>query len=259
MEEGKVSSHHDLLSIMISTVDQDQLATNEDIKDNILLFLFAGHDTSVITLAGVLKYLFLNPRCLQQVIKAKGSSNCKSWVITKLGTRKMKYTWQVIQGFQECVKEFEFEGFTIPKGWRLFWHLGRSHMSPQLFPNPERFDPDWFEGLGPPPFTYMPFGGGPQICLGMEFACTKMVVFLHHLVLNYESLMVNPNEGVVQNPLPVFQKGLPLKIKISKFLWDKCLLGLTNNNLKNFIQVSKLVMSVTAHRSITTLVPAVNP
>ncbi len=71
MEEGKVSSHHDLLSIMISTVDQDQLATNEDIKDNILLFLFAGHDTSVSTLAGVLKYLFLNPQCLQQVIKGK--------------------------------------------------------------------------------------------------------------------------------------------------------------------------------------------
>ncbi|CAM6076336.1 unnamed protein product [Sphagnum tenellum] len=77
----------------------------------------------------------------------------------------------------------------------------------------------------------MPFGGGPQICLGMEFARTKMVVFLHHLVLNYEWPIVNPNEGVVQNPLPVFQKGLPLKIKISKFLRDKCLLGLTNNNV----------------------------
>jgi cytochrome P450 len=49
MEEGKVSSHHDLLSVMTSTVDQDQLATNEDIKDNILLFLFAGHETSVST------------------------------------------------------------------------------------------------------------------------------------------------------------------------------------------------------------------
>jgi cytochrome P450 family 26 subfamily A len=81
-------------------------------------------------------------------------------------------------------------------------------MSPQFFPNPERFDPDQFEGLGLPPFTYMPFGGGPQICLGMEFARTKMVVFLHHFVLNYEWSMVNPNEGVVQNPLPVFQKGL---------------------------------------------------
>jgi cytochrome P450 len=86
-------------------------------------------------------------------------------------------------------------------------------MSPQIFPNPERFDPDLFEGLGLPPFTYMPFGGGRQICLGMEFARTKtVVVFLHHVVLNYEWSMVNPNEGVVRNPLPVFQKGLPLKI-----------------------------------------------
>jgi cytochrome P450 len=73
MEEGKVSSQHDLLSVMISTLDQDQdqLATNEYIKDNILMFLFAGHDTSVSTLAGVLKYLFLNPQCLEQVIKGK--------------------------------------------------------------------------------------------------------------------------------------------------------------------------------------------
>jgi cytochrome P450 len=73
MEEGKVSSQHDLLSVMISTLDQDQdqLATNEDIKDNILMFLYAGHGTSVSTLAGALKYLFLNPQCLQQVIKGK--------------------------------------------------------------------------------------------------------------------------------------------------------------------------------------------
>jgi cytochrome P450 len=72
MQEGKVSSNHDLLSVMLSTHDdQDQLATNEDINDNILLFLFAGHDTSSGTLAGVLKYLFLNPQCLQQVIKGR--------------------------------------------------------------------------------------------------------------------------------------------------------------------------------------------
>ncbi|KAH9548172.1 hypothetical protein CY35_11G074800 [Sphagnum magellanicum] len=231
MEEGKISSQHDLLSVMISTrdQDQDQLATNEDIKDNILMFLYAGHDTSVSTLAGALKYLFLNPQCLQQVIKEQ-----KEIAIEKAGsplnwddTRKMKYTWQVMQeclrvqpalevGFRECIKEFEYEGFTIPKGWRLFWHLGRSHMSPQFFPNPERFDPDRFEGLGPPPFIYMPFGGGPRICLGAEFARTEMVVFLHYLVLNYEWNMVDPNEGVVRNPLPVFQKGLPLKIRMKQ-------------------------------------------
>ncbi|KAH8935233.1 hypothetical protein BDL97_17G018500 [Sphagnum fallax] len=227
MQEGKVSSNHDLLSVMLSKHDdQDQLATNEDINDNILLFLFAGHDTSSGTLAGVLKYLFLNPQCLQQVIKeqkeialAKAPGSSLNWD----DTRKMKYTWQVIQeclrvqpgpqvGYRQSITEFEYKGFTIPKGWRVFWHVGRSHLSPQFFPNPERFDPDRFEGLGPPPFTYIPFGGGPRICLGMEFARTEMVVFLHYLVLNYEWSMVDPNETLIRNPLPMFQKGLQLKI-----------------------------------------------
>jgi cytochrome P450 family 26 subfamily A len=46
----------------------------------------------------------------------------------------------------------------------------------------------------------------------MEFARTEMVVFLHYLVLNYEWSMVDPNETLIRNPLPMFQKGLQLKI-----------------------------------------------
>jgi cytochrome P450 len=46
IEEGRISTHPDLLSILISTLDQEgNLATNEEIKDNILSLLFAGHDT----------------------------------------------------------------------------------------------------------------------------------------------------------------------------------------------------------------------
>ncbi len=70
MEEGKISPRQDLLSILINTPnDQGHLATNEEIKDNILVLLAAGHDTTSSTLAVVLKYLFLNPHCLQEVIK----------------------------------------------------------------------------------------------------------------------------------------------------------------------------------------------
>jgi cytochrome P450 family 26 subfamily A len=82
MEEGKVSSHHDFLSVMINKLDdQDQLTTNQEIKDNILLLMFAGHDTTSSTLAGVLKYLFLNPQCLQEVIK---------------GTKQVLVRWYII-------------------------------------------------------------------------------------------------------------------------------------------------------------------
>jgi len=44
---------------------------------------------------------------------------------------------------------------------QVAWSGPLSHSSPQFFPNPERFDPFRFEGIGPKPFTYVPFGGGP--------------------------------------------------------------------------------------------------
>jgi cytochrome P450 family 26 subfamily A len=70
MEEGKISPRQDLLSILINTPnDQGHLAANEEIKDNILVLLSTGHDTTSSTLAVVLKYLFLNQHCLQEVIK----------------------------------------------------------------------------------------------------------------------------------------------------------------------------------------------
>jgi cytochrome P450 family 26 subfamily A len=70
MEEGKISPRQDLLSILINTPDdQGHLATNKEIKDNILVLVSASHDTTSSTLAVILKYLFLNPHCLQEVIR----------------------------------------------------------------------------------------------------------------------------------------------------------------------------------------------
>jgi cytochrome P450 len=70
IEEGKISTCPDLLSILLSTPDEEgHLATNEEIKDNMLTLLFAGHDTTNCTLTVILKYLFLNPHCLHEVIK----------------------------------------------------------------------------------------------------------------------------------------------------------------------------------------------
>jgi cytochrome P450 len=65
---------------------------------------------------------------------------------------------------------------------QVSWASDRSHYDPKYFPNPEKFDPSRFEGSGPPPYVFIPFGGGPHICLGNEFARTMIMVFLHHIV-----------------------------------------------------------------------------
>jgi cytochrome P450 family 26 subfamily A len=80
-------------------------------------------------------------------------------------------------------------------------------MSPKYFPNPKKFDLDRFKGKGSPPLAYIPFGGGPHICLGYEFARLEMVVFLNYSVFNYEWSTVDPNEKVVRPSFPSSKKG----------------------------------------------------
>jgi cytochrome P450 len=96
---------------------------------------------------------------------------------------------------------------------QMFWAVERSHRDPKYFPNPEKFDPSRFEGSGPPPFVWVPFGGGPHICLGNEFARTEMMVFLHHIVLNFEWEMVDPHESISIEAMPIFKNCLQLQIR----------------------------------------------
>jgi len=188
--------------------------------------LFAGHETSSSTMAVALKYLYLNPECLKKVIQEQRevAKEKNGAPLDWNDTRKMRYTWQVVQetlrlqapvqqAFRTALQDFQYAGYTILKGWKVSWASDRSHYDPKYFPNPEKFDPSRFEGSGPPPYVFIPFGGGPHICLGNEFARTVIMVFLHHIVLNFEWKMVDPQEPICVDPLPIFTKGLPLQIQ----------------------------------------------
>ncbi|KAL5974789.1 hypothetical protein ACLOJK_031460 [Asimina triloba] len=119
---------------------------------------------------------------------------------------------------RRAIKDVSFEGYDIPKGWmvrvldsptrRKYYGMRRrsmpfnsstidapvmctastTHMDEGIFKDPTKFDPSRFQNPSKPipPFTYIPFGAGPRVCPGNEFARIETLTIIHHLVMNFE-------------------------------------------------------------------------
>ncbi|KAG6404307.1 hypothetical protein SASPL_136553 [Salvia splendens] len=145
-------------------------------------------------------------------------------LLTERDVEKMKYTWNVVLEsfritpptlgtFRETITEFSFAGFTIPKGWKIMWTPHSSHYNPDYFPEPDKFDPSRFEGSGPKPYTFVPFGGGARMCPGRGYAKLVILVFIHNLVTTFRFDKVFPSEKMLFNhnsPAPAH--GLPIRL-----------------------------------------------
>lgn len=86
-------------------------------------------------------------------------------------------------------------------------------MDDSIFPEPSKFDPSIFENQASiPPYCYVPFGAGPRICPGYEFARIEILVAIHYLVTHFKWKLLCSDNFFSRNPTPVPTKGLPVKI-----------------------------------------------
>ncbi|XP_014496462.1 beta-amyrin 28-oxidase [Vigna radiata var. radiata] len=227
LTNGTVSQTKDFLSHMLSSCDENgQYMTEQYIADKILGLLVGGHDTASSVCTFVVKYLAELPLIYEnvyqeqmEIAKSKAPGELLNWD----DIQKMKYSWNVacevmrlappVQGaFREAMDDFLLNGFSIPKGWKLYWSASTTHKNPEWFAEPEKFDPSRFEGTGPAPYTYVPFGGGPRMCPGKEYARMEILVFMHNLVKRFKWEAIIPDENIFYDPMPVPAKGLPVRL-----------------------------------------------
>ncbi|KAK6933654.1 Cytochrome P450, partial [Dillenia turbinata] len=119
-----------------------------------------------------------------------------------------------LQGtFREAITDITYQGFTIPKGWKLYWTVSKTNMNADYFPNPESFDLlRYEEGNVLVPFTYLPFGGGPRLCPGKEYSRVVILGFLHNMVKKFTWEKVFPKEKVIYDTMPMPTQGLPVRL-----------------------------------------------
>uniref|UniRef100_A0A803QZ05 (+)-abscisic acid 8'-hydroxylase n=1 Tax=Cannabis sativa TaxID=3483 RepID=A0A803QZ05_CANSA len=224
-EEKKIADK-DLLGHLLNFKDgKGKALTRDQISDNIIGVLFAAQDTTASVLTWILKYLHDDQKLLQavkaeqMVIYQENDEGKKP--LTWKQTRSMPLTHKVILEslrmasiisftFREAVTDVEYNGYIIPKGWKVMPLFRNIHHNPQFFPDPQNFDPSRFE-VPPKSNTFMPFGNGVHSCPGNELAKLEMLVFIHHLVTQYRWEVVGSQSGIQYGPFPVPQNGLPAR------------------------------------------------
>ncbi|EYU26125.1 hypothetical protein MIMGU_mgv1a024381mg [Erythranthe guttata] len=157
-----VADRRDILAHMLTTSDENgNLMSELEIADKIIGLLIGGHDTASVVITFIVKYLSELPHIYDKVLEG-----------------------------EMLITDFTYAGFYIPKGWkRRFNTRNTTHKHEEYFPEPAKFDPTRFDdenGSSITSYTYVPFGGGPRMCPGKEYAKLEILVFVFNLVKKFK-------------------------------------------------------------------------
>ncbi|MGD1913381.1 MAG: cytochrome P450, partial [Rivularia sp. (in: cyanobacteria)] len=223
-------SNKDALGMLLQAEDDEGNKLGvEEIKDQILTLLFAGHETLTSAIASMCLLLAQHPEVLAAVGKEQQQLGF-SQPLTLENLKQMTYLDRVIKevlrlippvggGFREVIKPCEFNGYFIPQGWSILYQIPETHQDSSIYTEPSEFDPERFSPSRAEdkskPFTHVTFGGGVRECIGKEFAKLEMKLFAALLAREYDwELLPDQNLSIVSTPTSHPKDGL--KVKFSR-------------------------------------------
>jgi cytochrome P450 len=205
----------DLLSMLMSARDEDgSRMSDRQLRDEVLTFLLAGHETTALALTWTWYLLAQHPeveRELHDELKRVLSGRAPEYS----DLPQLTYTERVIRESMRLyppawslartvISDFELRGYKIPAGANVVMSQWIMHRHPAYFAEPEKFDPDrWLTDATQklPRFVYFPFGGGPRQCIGAAFAVMEATLLLATIAQHFRLRSV-PEHPVV--PIPSF-------------------------------------------------------
>jgi cytochrome P450 len=182
----------DLLGTLLAAQDDDGARMSDgQLRDEAMTLFLAGHETTALALAHTLYLLGTHPEVAER-LRAELDAVLGDRLPTADDARALPVTERVLKESlrlyppawttgREAAEEVEVGGYRIPKGAQILASPWVVQRDARWFPDPERFDPDRWEGARgkeTPRFAYFPFGGGPRVCIGSHFAMLEATLML---------------------------------------------------------------------------------
>jgi cytochrome P450 family 138 len=176
---------NDILSLMLrSTYDDGSSMSRQDISDELVALLAAGHETTASTLAWAFERLRRHPEITAALVSEAHGDDNELRQATILEVQRVR-TVIDFAGRHVAAPEFALGEYRIPHGSSIMVSIRQLHANQEAFPDPDRFDPYRFVGNRVPTFAWVPFGGGTRRCVGAAFANTEMDVVLRTVLRHF--------------------------------------------------------------------------
>lgn len=184
-----------------ATYEDGSPLTPQDIADHMSFLMMAAHDTLTSSLTSLVYRLAVNPQwqsALRDELQAHGArlgaplsfENLDKLSLTEMAFKEaMRMTPPVPSIPRRAVRAFEFKGFEIPAHTAVNINPLYTHYMPDVWPNPQLFDPMRFSEATARErhkYAFVPFGGGAHMCLGLNFAYMQAKCFAWHFLSRFK-------------------------------------------------------------------------
>jgi cytochrome P450 len=218
----------DLLAMLMEARDEETGSAMDDmqLRDEVMTLMLAGHETTSTALSWTLYLLSQHPDTRERL---------EAEVDAVLGDRtpsiedvpRLTYANMVLQESMRlyppawglarwCHEADEVGGYYLPPNSSVTLSPFLTHRHPEFWPDAERFDPERFapeQEKGRPRFAYIPFGGGPRLCIGNQFAMTEAMLILATIVQRYRLDLVPGHQVGIDAQITLRPKGgLPMLV-----------------------------------------------
>ena len=217
----------DLLGLLLDARDGQSSLTDAEIREQVLIFLLAGYETTSTALTYALHLLGRHPD-VQRRVRAEAETIASERTLTAQDAAALQYTTMALKETmrlyppapftgRQAVQDDQIGGYHIPAGADVVLAPWITHRHPQFWDQPERFNPDRFTPeleKARHRYAWFPFGGGPRACIGQHFSMLESVIALAMLVRDFEfaappgepprtnHITLRPTQGVPSHVTP---------------------------------------------------------